>query len=136
MVAGTAATTTALIGGAALAKRPSVMAGDAESGRSGTRYLLRIGSLIVVPGVITDIIGVVGLRRMRINVVVQVGDILDVTMVSIGIILGKSGIHLRHESIPVHAVTVKDSLIYLFLNVPGLRDLYRIGISLGVLPAF
>ena len=72
MAAGGAATVTAFIGCAALAKRSSIMTGDAEGGRSRTCHLLGIGCLVVVTVVISDIISIVGFCRMGGDIVIQV----------------------------------------------------------------
>jgi hypothetical protein len=71
VAAGTTSTVTALIGGAALTQGSSIMACDAESRRCSSSYLLGIGSLIVITVIITNIIGVVALRGMGGDVIIQ-----------------------------------------------------------------
>ena len=135
MVADTAAATAALVGGAAFTQRSSIMAGDAECGRRRAGNLPGIGGGIVSPCVISYIIGVVRLLGMGVDIVLQVIGIVDFLMVAIGIVLRQTGIHLRHEGVPVHAVTVEDFLIDFFLDVPRLGDLDAIGVGLGILAA-
>ena len=57
-------------------------------------------------------------------------------MVTIGIVLGETSIHLSHERIPIHAVTVKDCLIDFFLYIPRLGYADAISVSLGIHTAF
>ena len=68
--------------------------------------------------VISYIIGIVRHLRMLADIVIQLLRVLYLLMLTIGIILGEASIHLSHERIPIHAVTVKDCLIDFFLDIP------------------
>ena len=94
------------------------MAGDAEGGGCRAGHSLGIGCLIIAPFIVTDVIGVVGLRWMGGDILIQVFRTANLLMVAIGIVLGKTGVHLCHESVPVHAVTIKDLLIDLLPDIP------------------
>ena len=74
--------------------------------------------MVVASFIVTDVVGVVGLRRMGGDILIQVFRTANFLMVSIGIVLGKTGVHLCHESVPVHAVAVKDLLIDFLLDIP------------------
>ena len=94
------------------------MAGYTECSSRSTCYLACICGCIVVSGVITYIIGVVGLVGVSVHIVLQVIGVVDFLMVTIGIILCQPCIHLSHKCIPVHTVAVIDRFVYFFFYVP------------------
>ena len=117
MCIGTAATVNALVGSTALAESTPVMTGHAECGGRDACHLSGIRSSVIAPRVVTDIVFII-------------------RIILIGIVLIQSDIHLSHERVPVHTVTVEDGLIDIFLNIPTLGDIDIIGKDLAILLAF
>ena len=83
---------------------------DGEDNRRNALDMGCISSLIVVFAIHAQIIALTGVILMLLVVVVQLG------------------IHLRKESIQIHAVAVKDILIHLFCMVPAFGDHNGIGV--------
>ena len=83
---------------------------DGEDNRRNALDMGCISSLIVVLAVHAQIIALARVILMLLVVVVQLG------------------IHLRKESIQIHAVAVKDILIHLFCMVPAFGDHNGIGV--------
>ena len=111
-------TTATFVSGASLTQLSTVMASDCEGSGGRACQLSRICRRIVTTIVIPYIIGIVRLLRMLADIVVQLLRVLYLLMLTIGIVLGEVSIHLSHERIPIHAVTVKDRLIDFFLDIP------------------
>ena len=83
---------------------------DGEDNRRNALDMGCISSLIVVLAVHTQIIALAGVILMLLVIVVQLG------------------VHLREETIQIHAVAVKDILIHLFCMVPTFGDHNGIGV--------
>ena len=76
------------------------MAGDAEGGGCRAGHSLGICCLVVASFIVTDVIGVIGLRWMGGDILIQVFRTANFLMVAIGIVLGKTGVHLCHGPPP------------------------------------
>ena len=83
---------------------------DGEDNRRNALDMGCISSLIVAFAIHAQIIAFAGVILMLLVVVVQLG------------------IHLREETVQIHAVAVKDILIYLFCMVPAFGDHNGIGV--------
>ena len=109
------ATTSAFVLGCALPKDCTTRTGDADKSFLTAFEFFNVGGLIVVPAIITDIIGIAFL---------------------IVIILGKACVQHTLEGGQVHGVGIEDVFKDFFFHVPRMGDGDAIGIGfLGLLAA-